>query len=108
MGVNILDVVGGVGRVVNGSVNLVASVCVNVGQEPVAQNISLDPPGEGQLSLLVDKIDKACFRIANTSRSLLDGENVGLLLGFGNSGLGRETGEQDHCPQPGEQVSELG
>jgi hypothetical protein len=69
-------------------VNLVASFCVHIGQEPVAQDVGLDPPGEGKFALLVDKVDEACFRVANTTSRLLDGECIGILLGFSGSRLG--------------------
>lgn len=69
--------------------DLVASFCVYVGEKPVAHNVGLDPPGEGELALLIDKVDKACFRVLNTSARLLDGESVGFLLGFSSSQIGR-------------------
>lgn len=69
--------------------DLVAGLCVYVGEKPVAQDVGLDPPGEGELALLVDKVDKACFWVLDTAARLLDGECVGFLLGFSSSQVGR-------------------
>ena len=69
--------------------DLVASFCVYVGEKPVAHDVGLDPPGQGEFAFLVDKVDKACFRVANTAASLLDGECVLFLLGFSSSRIGR-------------------
>lgn len=65
--------------------HLVAVFGIDIGQEPVAEDVGLDSPCKRELALFVDKIDKACFWVANTSSRLLDGVYFVALLGLSSS-----------------------
>jgi hypothetical protein len=83
MGSNLLDLVGNVGGVINNSVDFVTSLCIDIGQQPVAQDVSLDPPCQRQVSFGSLEIDKAGFRLLDSTICILDGIRLFLSLGFG-------------------------
>ena len=88
-GSHLLDVVGRISRVVDDGMYLAAVFGIDVGQEPVAHDISLDPPGKGELALVVYEVDKAGLRLADSSCGLLDGVRLCCVLWLGSCRLSR-------------------
>lgn len=81
----LLNLVLSIGRVVNNGVHLLAVFRIDVRKQPVAHDISLNSPGKSELALLIYEVDKACFRLADTSGSLLDSIGLGSFLGLSDS-----------------------
>jgi hypothetical protein len=61
---------------------------VDISQEPVAQDISLYSPGQGQLATSLN-IDEACLWLRYSTLGLLDGEGVLGFLWLRGSGASR-------------------
>lgn len=82
-GGDLLDLVGRkVGNIVDNTNDLLSLVGVDVCQEPVIQDISLDAPGELQILLAIDEINQLSLWLFNSARSI--SECVMLItLGFG-------------------------
>lgn len=68
------DLVDSICRVVYNTMNFGVRSSVNIGQQPVAHDICLDSPGEGQRSIGLNKIHKLGFRVLDRARGALEGE----------------------------------
>lgn len=87
----LLDEVGGVGNVVDHAVDLLVGGRIDVGQQPVVEDIGLDPPGESQSTVFLSEVDQAGFRVLLGARGSLERVGLGSLggLGLGISGNGQ-------------------
>lgn len=68
----ILDLIGCMSHVVNNVVDCVAVLCINIGQQPVIADISLDSPGQSQTAVLFHKINKLGGRFGQSARCSLE------------------------------------
>lgn len=83
-----VDLVACISGIVNDRMHLATVNSVDIGQEPVAQNVSLNSPGQGQLAVSLN-VDKACFWLRYSTLGLLDGEGVLSLFWLRGSRTGR-------------------
>lgn len=72
------DKVAGLGDVVDDTVDDVVGLGVDVGQQPVVQDVGLDSPGEGQGAILLDVVHQAGLGV------LLSARGAGELVGLGS------------------------
>lgn len=97
---------GGVGDVVDHTVNLFVGSGINVRQQPVVEDISLDPPGESQSSVRLDEVDQAGFGVLLGTGSSLEGVGLGSLGSLG--GCLSSDGELQHLGSSRECLGRLG
>jgi hypothetical protein len=77
-----------IGRVVDNSVHLVTLLRIDICQQPVAGNVSLNPPSQRKLSLGLD-VDQTRLGLLQASAGRLDSEGLRLGLGLGLRRLNR-------------------
>jgi hypothetical protein len=74
MGEYILNLVSGLSNIVDHTNDLVSLGSIDVGQEPVVEDISLDSPGQLEVLVLVDKVNELGLWLADGSLGV--GESV--------------------------------
>jgi hypothetical protein len=75
-GDNLLDLVCGVSRVIDHTMDLLSGLCIHISQEPVAQYVRLHSPGEFQVAITGLDVDKACLWLADGTLSILNSESL--------------------------------
>lgn len=73
---NLLDLVIGIRRVVNDTVNLLVGSSIDVCQKPVAHDVGLNTPRERKAAIRLDKIDELGLWILDRTRSALEGKGL--------------------------------
>lgn len=86
---------GKVADVVDDTVDLLVGGSVDVGEQPVVDDVGLDSPGQGQSSVLLGKVDQAGLGVADSTRSALESVLLSSLLGLGGGAIGLDGETQD-------------
>ena len=73
---DLLDLVRGVSRVIHNTVDLLVRRSIDIGKQPVAQDISLHPPGEGKSAIGLDEVHELGLRVLDRARGTLEGESL--------------------------------
>lgn len=75
----VLNLVSGLSNIVDHTNDLVGLSSIDVGQQPVIKDISLDSPGQLEVLVLVDNVDQLGLWLADGSLSVCESVVVGAL-----------------------------